>query len=134
MLGVIADTRDASKTLGNTADRLESPNPALRHLADELARYEQEVFASSGNGQWPALSPDTVRIKGHGRALIDTGGLLDAFTTASVVDDDTVAVPTNAPAYTKYVARRRNPSPQPPRYLAIEWAEVLLGYVVDGRA
>lgn len=131
VLRVDVDTRAADALLDSIAGRVDNPAAVLRRLGTLIEDYERDVFETRDAGNWPTLSPDTIRIKGHARPMVDTGGLLEALTNARV-DGDSVAV--TAPEYAKYPARRRNPTPAPPAGVVAQWADDLLGHITGGRA
>lgn len=135
---VEADVRDAGELLQGIVDRLDNPRGALTLLGGLLADYEREVFATRGFGRWPADDPATVSLKNSGRVLVDTGGLLENLTDAQI-DGDSVKVnqgTSKQAAFLKRGARgmpRRDPAPMPDQNRVADWADQLLGYLVDGR-
>lgn len=132
MLSVDFEGRRAVGLLDGIADRLGNPDEMLDLLVDNVHEFERNLFDSGGNGQWPALSPKTVALKGSSRIMVDSGDLLADLTTARDLMGDEAVVETDV-AYARFHARRRNPAPEPPADVVAEWAEDLVGYVVDGQ-
>jgi len=139
VIDIDVDTRAAERFLGDIFDRVDQPRPLLQLLAGELRAYEEEVFATAGFGTWAALDPSTVRAKGSSRILVDTAGLLDSLTKpgAERITEESVTLLSDSPAaaYLKRGARgmpKRDPAPVPPASKVSEWAQDLLGYLVNG--
>jgi hypothetical protein len=139
VIGVDVDTRPAARLLSAVRGRVERPRPVLDALADELVEREARAFATNGFGRWGALAPATVRAKGHGRVLVDTGGLLRQLTsrTAVRVTGSSVEVSTNhAGAYFNRVGARGMPKrdavPHSTSTEREEWASTALGFFVTG--
>ncbi|MBB3041020.1 hypothetical protein [Nocardioides soli] len=138
MLDIDVEGRRALGLLDDIGDRLGRPDEMLDLLVDRVHEYERDLFASGGNGQWPALSAKTVALKGSSRVLVDSGDLLADLTTARDLMGDEAVVASDR-AYARFHKSgtgrmpRRDPSPQPPEQLVAQWSEDLLGYVVDGQ-
>jgi hypothetical protein len=135
---VEADVRGPSDLLQGIADRFDNPRGALTLLGGLLADYEREVFATRGLGRWPADDPATVRLKNSGRVLVQTGGLLENLTDAHIEGDSVVvnSGDSKQAAYLKRGARGmppRDPAPMPDHGRVQDWAEQVLGYLIDGR-
>lgn len=62
-------------------DRLEKPRGLLGELAQAVADYERDVFATGDGGEWAANDPMTVALKGSSRPLIDSGELFRELTS-----------------------------------------------------
>lgn len=121
----------AVRLLDDIADRLGQPNEMLDLLVDNVHEFERDLFASGGNGQWPALSRKTVALKGNSRIMVDSGDLLADLTSSRDLMGDEAVVETDQ-AYARFHTRTRNPAPAPPADKVAEWAEDLLGWVVGG--
>lgn len=139
MIGVDVDTRPGVRLLAAVRGRVERPRPVLDALADELVDRERRAFATSGFGRWGALAPATVRAKGHGRILVDTGGLLRqlASRTSVQVTSSSVEIATNHPgAYFNRVGARGMPKrdavPHSTSAERKEWARTALGFLSTG--
>lgn len=135
---VEVDTTDAVRRLSQVAGRLDARD-LLGLLADELIEHVEEAFATSGFGEWAPLDPATVRAKGSGRILVDTGGLLASLTSPAAVEElgETVRIATDHPGAgpLKRGARgmpERNATPTPERPELNSWATRLARYAVDG--
>ncbi|MSZ75521.1 MAG: hypothetical protein F2667_00270 [Actinobacteria bacterium] len=138
-LSILVEERRGSSILGEVAYRLENPRPLLQVLGEDLVAYEAEVFATEGNGAWPALSPATLKAKNGGRVLVDTGRLLAGLTSNSAIDvgTDDVTVTASHPAagYLKRGTSKmpaRDPAPAPPARVTGGWARSLLSALVEG--
>lgn len=140
-INVLVDAAAADQMLSDVVDRLDDPDPLLRFLADEIADFESEVFATQGLGTWAALHPDTIRAKGSNRVLVDTGDLLADLTRPSSgnikITGDTVTV--SSGEISGVMAQRgargapkRNPAPAPPPTTVRQWAEHLLEALAEG--
>lgn len=136
------DVAGAEQMLDEIQQRLDDPTSLLRFLAEEISDYESEVFATQGFGTWGALDPDTVRAKGSGRVLVDTGDLLASLTNANAgsvkIVGDTVTV--SSGEVSGIMAQRgargmpkRNPAPEPSPAKVQQWGEHLLQALVEGR-
>lgn len=138
MLDIDVEGRRALGLLDDIGDRLGRPDEMLDLLVDRVHEYERDLFATGGNGQWPALSSKTVALKGSSRVLVDTGGLLDDLTSDRDLLSDEAVVGTDV-AYAGFLKTgtgrmpRRDPAPAPSEEKVADWCEDLLGYVVDGR-
>ena len=139
LLTIAATTTAASQMVDGIADRLERPRNILGRMGEELIDHEEELFASEGHGEWPALDPMTVAAKGSGRLLVDTGQLLADLTSNSAIriEDDSVEVSTSHPAagYLRSGTSRmprRDPVLEPTSSELRHWADVMARAVVDG--
>lgn len=124
--------------LAQMRGRLENGRSLMGRCGLLLEDYEREVFATRGRGRWAPDDPLTIERKAGGRVLVDTGGLLDELTTAHVDSDDSVVVNQGDAYYARFLRDgdrgmpRRDPAPEPPASTRREWADRLLGYIVDG--
>ncbi len=141
MSTVHVDSAAAELMLTDLIDRVDAPDVLLRFLGEEIADYEAEVFATQGHGSWAALDPDTVKSKGSGRVLVDTGDLLDSLTrpgaSGTRIAGDSVTISTSEVSglFAQRGARgmpQRNPAPAPPPRVVQQWGEHLLQALVDG--
>lgn len=140
MLDAEIESAGAERMLRGIRDRLNSSQSLLSVLEDDLQQYESEAFASSGFGAWAPLNPATIAMKGNGRILVDSGGLLDELTSGSAaeISGETLTIRSRAPyaGFLKRGARGappRDPVPQPDRGDVSEWAQNMIRYAVDGR-
>lgn len=141
MLDLVAsvDVGPAHRMLDGIADRLERPRAVLGRMGEELVEHEEELFATGGRGEWPALDPMTAAAKGSGRILVDSGQLMaDLTSTGAVqVEDDSVEVSTSHPA-ARFLRSgtgkmpQRDPVLEPDHGELERWADVLVRAVVDG--
>lgn len=120
-------------------ERVESPRALLAQMGLLLEEYETDVFRSRGRGQWAPDDPATVQLKGSGRVLVDTGALLDYLTNARIEGESVFVNQGNAHygAFLRDGDRgmpKRDPAPEPPHGVQQDWADKLLGLVVDGRS
>lgn len=137
MIGIDVDHRAASRMLEGITDRVEDPRPALRVIGDDLVERERERFATGG--RWRKLSAATIRAKGHGRRLVDSGNLMRSLTTSSAitVTDDYVEISTDVwPAKllrsgTKHMPAR-NPVPGASKKERVDWTDVMARAMVGG--
>lgn len=81
------DARAGLDMLRRLVDSVDNPRPLLDALAGDVRDYVGDMFATGGRGAWPKLNAATVRLKGHGRVLIDDGGLAASLTGARQVGD-----------------------------------------------
>ncbi|MDI6911478.1 hypothetical protein [Nocardioides sp.] len=138
MLEIEVEDRAALRLLDNIGDRLEHPDGLLGALVEEMHDYERDVFATSGHGAWPALSPNTLRQKSGGQVLVDSGDLLHDLTSSKDLLGDEASVTTDADharfhRYGTSRMPRRDPTPTPPSHVVEEWARTALDYITDGR-
>lgn len=139
-MSIESDIADAHRLLEGIGDRLQQSRPLLAELGDELREHAEAAFATGGFGTWAPLSPQRVSEKGSSRILIDTGGLLDSLTGGGSVDidDESVTLSSDHPGggFARAGARgapRRDPLPEPPGGVVDDWADLALGFFVDGR-
>lgn len=121
----------ATRLLDGIGRRLGDPHDMLDLLVDNVHEFERDLFASGGNGQWPALSDKTVALKGSSRILVDSGNLLEGLTSNADLLGDEAVVEADV-AYAGFHTRTRNPAPEPPADVVADWAEDLLGFIVGG--
>ncbi|MCB9377091.1 MAG: hypothetical protein H6515_14645 [Microthrixaceae bacterium] len=136
VIGVVADTRAAEQMLTNLIDRVDNPRQILGLLGDELQAHQEEAFASRGHGSWAANNPATMRAKGHGRVLVDTGALM-ADLTRPRIDGEKVGVDSDSiggrmAARGARGAPRRDPTPTPTPADVRGWAERVLQHITRG--
>ncbi len=140
MISIDVDTAAGRALLGELVDVINGDR-RMRDLAgDLLADYEAEVFGTQGFGQWAPNDPSTVRAKGSGRVLVDTGGLMAEMTSQGSVrsDGDGYAITTDreSAGYLKRGARGmpvRDAAPEPTQAVAERWADQVLNLVTGGR-
>lgn len=137
MIGVEVDTTQAKALLDAISGKVETAGPILDLLGDLLRVYEAELFASQGFGTWAPLAAITVAQKGHGRVLVDTGGLLRALTSPNAVRvvGEAVVISTieRSAGYLKKGARgmpKRDPAPEPPARVQRTWADKVTDYLL----
>lgn len=117
--------------------QLDSPKSLLTALADDIRAWEKDVFASGGEGKWPADQPVTLQHKNGTQVLIDSGSLLRSLTqypaTDAVqrVDGDSVLVATTDVAGLMnqrgaHGSPKRNPAPAPTSARLKQWSQHLL--------
>lgn len=138
---VDVDVVAADDLLDGIETRLTNADPLLRFLGAKMADYEAGAFATRGFGSWAPLDPDTVAGKGSARVLVDSGDLLDGLTNPGAgnlqVTADSVRLHTaeKSAVFLRRGARGmpvRDPIPSPSRARVSEWAEDLIGALVDG--
>jgi phage gpG-like protein len=93
--------------------RLQDPSDVLENqVADYLRQRQSHRFATHGDGTWPANAKSTVRKKGNGRPLYDSGTLFRALTrertagSRSSAHGDTLTFGTSL-FYARFIAKRR---------------------------
>ncbi len=130
--------------LSAIASRAGRTGPALSSAADAFRDRAARVFATAGFGAWAPLAVGTARRKGHGRVLIDDGGLLrsltvrgDRYHVQRVTADELFVGTRNPVAHLHRDGARgrpkRNPVPPVTAAESEHFAEHLLGYLVDGQ-
>ncbi len=82
--------------LSGLAERLSDLSPALMRAGELVYASVMDNFASQGRPKrWDPLKPETVRRKGHGMILIDTGRLIGSITWK--ISRDSVTVTATVP-------------------------------------
>ena len=135
-LTVELDTGAASRLLADIGDPLERSYGLMSVLADSLADYEREVFATRGHGQWAPLHPVTIAQKGSNRPLVNTGSLLANLTDVDVVGDSVKVDGGPVAGYMRRGARgipKRDPAPAPDRGDVDTFATTLLDALIPRR-
>lgn len=128
----------ARRMLHDLTGRLNRPEHLLDVLVDKVHEYERDVFASGGNGAWPALSPATVALKGSGQILVDSGSLLDALTSSEDLMGDAAEVTAASVPYAHFHKTgtgrmpARDPAPEPDSGVVEGWAHTLLDEITGG--
>lgn len=127
------ESRGAERLLHGIKERASDGDRLLSVLSEDIGDYEAEVFASGGHGAWPADSEETLRRKSGSRVLVDSGALLDELTSEAAISvlGDTLTLASSLP-YTKYIAGRRDPVPEPDSGDVRNWADQVLGFLVTG--
>lgn len=139
-LVIDVDVTAPREALDQIRGRLDQPRTLLQRMGLLLEEYEREVFATRGHGQWQTLDPATVDLKSSGQVLVDAGDLLGFLTTATVENDDTVAVNQGDAFYGRFLRDgdrgmpRRDPAPEPPHDTQEQWADEVLAFLTDGLA
>jgi phage gpG-like protein len=71
---------DGLSQLGGLLWRLGDLSPALTRVGEQVVASVRENFAAQGRPEpWRPLSPETVRRKGNGTILVDTGRLISSI-------------------------------------------------------
>lgn len=114
-------------------ERLDQPQPVFKNdIASYFRAIERRRFETEGDGQWPALNPNTIRKKGSSRPMVDSGGLLASLTVPRARGAVTRATRTTLTFgtrlfYAKFVTKRRplfNTTEQDARIVAkriVDW-------------
>jgi hypothetical protein len=67
---------EAQKAVSTLAEMIENPDAKLAtRMGDAVLEDIDERYMTRGYGQWPPLSPETIKRKGHDNPLIDTGAM-----------------------------------------------------------
>lgn len=139
MIEVEVDLRPGVDLLSRVRGRVERPRPLLDGIATGFMERERQLFATSGFGRWAPLAAATVRAKGNGRIMIDTGGLLRLVASQSSirVTSSTVEVTVNhrGAYYNRIGARgtpRRDVMPPATARERKDWANTALGFLATG--
>lgn len=128
----------ADRMLSGIRGRLDNTRTLMGMLVDDIHDFEADAFDTGGFGQWAPLSPATLRAKGGGRILVDTGALRSSLTAGSAsitADGVTVGTSERSAPFLQRGARGappRDPMPDPPARVVEDWASKVLGYVVGG--
>lgn len=114
-IGLAVSLDAAINRLGGIGRRAKDMKPALTDVAEVIRQATDQRFRTGGDGDWPKLSPATLRQRTSGstKPLIDTGRLRASLTSSAAVQQiksDSVTVGTDV-AYAKYVAGKRPPMP-----------------------
>lgn len=138
MLSVDVELSAGRRLIHQIEARLDGHADGVRNLlGDILEEYEKDLFASNGRGQWASLDRATVKAKGGGRTLVDTGGLMRLMTHSERTSDGARVAAGWPYGNLKKGARgmpKRDPAPLPSRRTIDQWAERVLGFLVDGTA
>ena len=66
----------AKVALNNLASSIENPGEKLMsRVGDAMLEDVDQRFATRGYGTWPANAPSTIRRKGHGNVLVESGAM-----------------------------------------------------------
>lgn len=138
MLSVDVELSAGRQMINQIGDRLDGHAGGVHNLlGDILEEYEKDLFASNGRSQWAALDRATVKAKGNGRVLVDTGGLMRLMTHPERTSDGARVSAGWPYGNLKKGARgmpKRDPAPLPSRRTIDQWAERVLGFLIDGTA
>lgn len=137
MFDVEVDSKAAEKRLSDTSDRLSVRSGAGQIMREALVGHIEETYETGNRGEWASLDPATVKAKGSGRILVDTGDLLRSLSDPKVRGDAVVSE--TGVAYAEHLksgARgmpKRDPAPEPDHGFVTDLAADLASYIADGR-
>ena len=90
----VAGLDQMKRSINNLAEKIEHPDDKFaRRIGDALLEDTDRRFMTRGYGTWPENKPETVKRKGHGNVLIDSGAMMASTKVQRIGNNIKLTVP-----------------------------------------
>lgn len=82
------------RSVNSLAEKIKNPDDKFaRRIGDVLLEDTDRRFMTRGYGTWPEDSPETIKRKGHGNVLIDSGAMMSSTKVQRIGNNIKLTVP-----------------------------------------